>query len=61
VNEGQFGWGIEMAKAKNIGFVKEAFLSPFGSILTAPLFMLMLLLNRRSRRKRESQRITLNK
>lgn len=43
VNENQFGWGVDMAKSQNIGFVRMAFLGP-GAIVTAPLLLLTLLL-----------------
>jgi preprotein translocase subunit SecA len=46
INENQSGWGVEMTKGKNIGFVKLAFGSPAGL-----LFLLMMYLERRSRRK----------
>jgi preprotein translocase subunit SecA len=50
VNENQAGWGVEMTKGKNIGFVKLAFASPAGL-----LFLLTLYLDSRARRKRNLQ------
>jgi preprotein translocase subunit SecA len=55
VNETQFGWGIELTKAKNIGFVRMAFLGPGAAFFAVPMFLLTLLLARRSRRKRKSR------
>jgi preprotein translocase subunit SecA len=54
INETQFGWGIELTKAKNIGFVKMAFLGPAGALFAAPMLLLTLSLARRARRKRQS-------
>jgi preprotein translocase subunit SecA len=51
VNDDQFGLGVEMAKGKNIGYVKMAFASPLS---TGFLLLLTMYLNHRSRRKRKS-------
>ncbi len=50
LDENQFGWGIEMVKAKNSGFVYMVYDAPH---FTGPLFMLTLLLDRLCRRKQE--------
>jgi preprotein translocase subunit SecA len=50
VNDSQFGSGIELAKAKNIGFVYMAFSAP---LFTGLMLMLTLFLSRFSRRQRK--------
>jgi preprotein translocase subunit SecA len=54
VSENPFGWGIELAKGKNIGFVKLAFSGSIGVLFTGPLLLLMLFLGHFYRSKRKS-------
>jgi preprotein translocase subunit SecA len=53
VNDDQFGWGVELAKGKNIGFAKLAFSAP---LYTGVLLILTLYLKHRSRRRNSSLR-----
>jgi preprotein translocase subunit SecA len=50
LDENQFGWGIEMVKAKNAGFLYTAWNAPH---FLGSLFILTLLLSRRRKRNHE--------
>ncbi len=52
LDENQFGWGIEMVKAKNSGFLYAFYNDP---LFTGPLFILTLVLKALSHRKRKSR------
>ena len=62
LDENQFGWGIEIVKAKNAGFLYMAWSAVYYMgplfMLMGPLFMLTLLLNRTRKRKPESKTVS---
>jgi len=58
-DDNQFGWGVEMVKARKMAFfgVGDSFIAGpalIGPVIHGPIFMLTLLRERMSRRKRES-------
>ena len=52
INEEQLGWGIELLKGRNIGFVAAA----AGGGYTGPLLVLTLILKRLSKKRRKTKR-----
>ena len=60
LDENQFGWGIEMVKAKNAGFLyaswsaAQQFMGPLF-VFMGPLFLVTLLLNRPRKRNHEAK------
>ena len=58
-DDNQFGWGVEMVKARKMAFfgVGDSFIAGpalIGPVIHGPIFILTLLRERMSRRKRES-------